>query len=361
MHAQSLFQRRAGVAVGAARVALRAHQAIIVTVPSSSSSVLSVSPAAAIHCYANAAPSTRYSVGSSIGPFNDVSALAASSLLASDSTNVVGSSSSAGGGGARLPSSSSTSSSSSVSPSSVACFGRFPGVAARGRTHAVVSYQGGARHFSSSAPSFGGADTQQKRESGDGRDEAKAAPSEKGNDKRAGEDLGGEEEKGGSASAPPRPSFMYKLTEDVKDIFAVAFGLERQRDVEAEYDMGIREYPWVCYEDPASPGKMIYRNNRTGLVTELKPADFDQRAKPSARLILNTTTADVSVLPEGADKTAWERRLDSLAANPLVQGAAAAGRVVAASPVGEAVGGVAAKVRSATEGIAERWDTSQHP
>jgi hypothetical protein len=177
---------------------------------------------------------------------------------------------------------------------------------------------------------------------------------------------------GAGASAPsPQSTRLYRLTEDVKDVFAVAFGLDRKRNVEVEYDLGIREYPWVTYEVPAPAeegeeaveGKLarVYRNRVTGLVTDLKPVDFDQRAKPSAYITLNQEATGLAVLPEGANRSDWERRFDNLATSPIIQATLAAGRAVAASPVGAAVGKATEKVRSATDSVAERWETSQHP
>lgn len=44
----------------------------------------------------------------------------------------------------------------------------------------------------------------------------------------------------------------YKLSEYVKDVASVVFNIERKRDLETEYDSGLREYPWIEYEDPVT-------------------------------------------------------------------------------------------------------------
>lgn len=139
--------------------------------------------------------------------------------------------------------------------------------------------------------------------------------------------------------------------------------MERKRDVQKEYDLGIREYPWVCYEDPSQPGSgvMIYRNKETNQSVDIKPADFDQRAKPSAYLVLNDTANAVALIDEEASKSKWQKSFDNIKASPIIQGAVAAGKAVASSPVGQVVGSVADRVKQSTDGIAERWETSQHP
>ena len=105
----------------------------------------------------------------------------------------------------------------------------------------------------------------------------------------------------------------YALLEHVKDVMCVAFGLERRRDADKEYDLGLREYPWVVYADPAREGALTYRNRETGLATDAKPPDFDARAGPANFLTLNTEASGVAVAREDAGaKGAWERSLEAL-------------------------------------------------
>lgn len=167
---------------------------------------------------------------------------------------------------------------------------------------------------------------------------------------------------------------MYRTVEDIKDIFAVTFGVERKRDIQTEYDLGIRQYPWVCYKSSTSGGggsggdpsnsaeeKIVYRNNDTGLITEIKPADWDVRALPSSYLVLNTDASAIAIVPDNVSKTGWEKHFQGIAASPIIQGAFTAGRAVAASPVGQAVSKVTDKVKDVQDKISESWDTSQHP
>jgi len=149
--------------------------------------------------------------------------------------------------------------------------------------------------------------------------------------------------------------------EDAKDVFYVAFGMERRRDANLDYDFGVRKYPWVCYVDPNKEGQVIYRNVETGLATEIKPLDFDQRATSLSYLVLNQEATGVSVVNENVSKSAWERSFESLQSSQLAQTVKAATVVVAASPVGQAAGKVAEKVRSATDKYVQQWESSQHP
>lgn len=163
---------------------------------------------------------------------------------------------------------------------------------------------------------------------------------------------------GQDSQAAKKPSRWYRLIEDAKDVLAVTFGYERKRDIGLEVDMGLREYPWVCYTDPATE-KLMYRNNDTGVVTDIKPSDFDKRAKPSARLEVNHAASDIAVVK--TQQTPWERTLNVMYNTPIIQGLLAVGETVAASPVGKAAEKVKAKVADVKEDLQEKWETSQHP
>lgn len=147
-----------------------------------------------------------------------------------------------------------------------------------------------------------------------------------------------------------------------KDVFAVVFGTERKRDLGAEYDAGLRKYPWYSYADPTDPesGRVLYRNEETGVVTEHKPADFDARAPPDARMVpLNTEATAVSVV--APTLSAYQRMIAALGDAPLIRVLAQAGQAVAESPVGEAAAKVRDKVKDKVEDAREVWETSQHP
>ena len=168
-----------------------------------------------------------------------------------------------------------------------------------------------------------------------------------------------------SSSPPPPPSssaaWYYRVVEDAKDVFSVAFGIERKRNANLDYDFGVRKYPWVCYADPNKDGQIVYRNIETGLATEIKPLDFDLRATSTSYLVLNQDATGVSVVNENLNKSAWERSFETLQSSPLAQTVKAARVVVAASPVGQAAGKVAERVRSATDKYVQQWESSQHP
>jgi hypothetical protein len=166
-----------------------------------------------------------------------------------------------------------------------------------------------------------------------------------------------------STSPPPSSSaaWYYRVVEDAKDVFSVAFGVERRRNANLDYDFGVRKYPWVCYADPNKDGQIVYRNIETGLATEIKPLDFDIRATSTSYLVLNQDATGVSVVNENLNKSAWERSFETLQSSPLAQTVKAASVVVAASPVGQAAGKVAERVRSATDKYVQQWESSQHP
>lgn len=112
------------------------------------------------------------------------------------------------------------------------------------------------------------------------------------------------------------PSFLYRFVEGVKDVLAVTLGLERKRDLEAEYDAGLRAYPWIQYRDPASAA-LLYKNEDTGQVTERKPDDFELRAPPSSRMVLTDgATSALATIRER--ETAWQRTLAALGKTPII-------------------------------------------
>jgi len=187
---------------------------------------------------------------------------------------------------------------------------------------------------------------------------------------------GGSASAGSASAASPAYARWYGAVEDAKDVLYVAFGLERRRDLAREYDLGLRAYPWVVYEDPARAGALTYRNRETGLASEVKPADFDLRAGPGAFITLNAEATGLAVVAgaEGAGgagggdggiggaagaaaRAALRRAAAGLSAGPVGQGLRVAAEAVAASPVGAAVG----QLKGARDRYVESWETSQHP
>ena len=170
---------------------------------------------------------------------------------------------------------------------------------------------------------------------------------------------------GGSGGAPPpppppapQPSLLYRLREDFKDVLSVAFGWERARNLEEEYDRGLRAYPWVTYSDPAT-GEAVYRNTESGATTGTKPLDFDRRASASAFKATNTAASQVMVT--APQLSPWERTLRALGSTPLIRSLLAVGDEIAAGPVGKAAKGVQTRVSEVREDLQEKWETSQHP
>jgi hypothetical protein len=157
-------------------------------------------------------------------------------------------------------------------------------------------------------------------------------------------------------SAPKQaPGRWYHMMEGVKDVLAVTFGVERKRNLAAEYDMGLREYPWIEYMDP-STNAYAYKNLDTNVVTDKKPLDFDKRASPSARIATNTEQSALSVVAPKI--TPWERTLEAVTNAPIISSMLSVGAAVASSaPVQK----VKEKVANKIEDAREVWETSQHP
>jgi len=156
-----------------------------------------------------------------------------------------------------------------------------------------------------------------------------------------------------------KPGRLHNLTEGLKDVFAVVFGVERKRDLGAEYDAGLRKYPWFEFQDPHDE-KVYYKNEDTGVVTEHKPADFDLRAPASARMV--ATNMEASALTVVAERqTPWQRTVSALGSTPVIAAMLHVGEAVAASPVGQAAKSVKTKVADKVEDAREVWETSQHP
>jgi hypothetical protein len=161
------------------------------------------------------------------------------------------------------------------------------------------------------------------------------------------------------APAAPVGGVFWRLREAAKDVLAVTLGMERVRDVGAEYDAGLRAYPWTEYVDGA--GARSYRNADTGVSTPAKPADFDARAPASARGVAVDGGARAVAAAAAPAPGAWARTLAAVSDTPLIAALRGAGAAVAASPVGAAAARARAAVADRVEDAREVWETSQHP
>ena len=151
---------------------------------------------------------------------------------------------------------------------------------------------------------------------------------------------------------------MHRIMEDIKDVLAVTVGMERRRNVAAEYAAGERPYPWIKYADGAS-GRDMFRNVESGVVTEIQPPDWEQFATASSSVVPDReSSALATVAPE---VSRWDRTLAAVTATPIISAILAVGAQVAAGPVGEAVGAARTRVRDRVEDLQEKWETSQHP
>jgi hypothetical protein len=162
---------------------------------------------------------------------------------------------------------------------------------------------------------------------------------------------------GAGVPPPPPPPLIYRLKEDMKDILSVVFGWERKRNLEEEYDMGLRAYPWITYAGP--DGAPMYRNTETGATTGIKPLDFDRRA--SATSFRATNTEASAVMVAALQVSPWERTLKALGSTPLIRSLLAVGDAVAQGPVGQSAAKVKVRVSEIKEDLQEKWETSQHP
>jgi import inner membrane translocase subunit TIM44 len=148
------------------------------------------------------------------------------------------------------------------------------------------------------------------------------------------------------------------LVDDAKDVLAVALGIERQRDIETEYDMGLREYPWVRYTDAAS-GKLVYRNRESGATMDEAPKDWSRRATPAHEIAVQSSASSIATIKNAP--SAWERTIKALGETPIIAGLLAAGTAVREGPVGKAAAKAAQRADEIREDLQEKWETSQHP
>ena len=157
---------------------------------------------------------------------------------------------------------------------------------------------------------------------------------------------------------PPSRGRLGTLWEDAKDVLAVTFGITRHRNAAADYASGARVYPWTSYVEPGT-GRTLYRNAEANIVTEVQPPDWALFATDASILEPNVDAHQIATIRPVASR--WEKTLAAVANTPIIAAVAAAGRVVAASPVGAVAAAVRDRVRDDVEDLREKWETSQHP
>jgi hypothetical protein len=164
-------------------------------------------------------------------------------------------------------------------------------------------------------------------------------------------EAGGSASSSSSSSHPIRPrSALSRAWDNILDVIHVTLGLERKRDITAEYASGERPYPWVSYADAAS-GKTLYFNRDSGVVTEIQPPDWERFSTPSSYVTPDADTGAVQAVPQ--PPSMFERTVAALGAAPLIDSAAAVGKAVAESPVGVAAAAVKSRVSDRIEDARE--------
>lgn len=155
---------------------------------------------------------------------------------------------------------------------------------------------------------------------------------------------------------PKHNSKISQLSESFKDVMAGVFGIKRASPKDKSQEE--EEYPWVEYEDPDT-GKVLYRNQNTGVIFKEKPFDFDERAKPENKIQMNTQQDALTIVPE--KKTRWQQYSERLMQQPIMQQLQEFADEVAESEVGQRAREIKENVADRKERIREKWETSQHP
>lgn len=151
-----------------------------------------------------------------------------------------------------------------------------------------------------------------------------------------------------SSSSAPNSSILSKArtwAEFTKDVVLGVFGVESPRA--AATDEGADKYPWVEY--PGPEGKQLYRNTRTGMITEEKPVDFDLYG---AAIEVDSSTVALAIVKQ--KKTRWQYYADILSESPLMQAVTTMQRRVMESDA-------ARRLQERREDIQREWETSQNP
>jgi hypothetical protein len=160
----------------------------------------------------------------------------------------------------------------------------------------------------------------------------------------------GAEDKSQAPSTPRQRGLLTRAWDGLLDVVYVTLGLERKRDVAAEYASGERPYPWVSYVDAAS-SKTLYYNSESGVITEIKPPDWDRFSTPASYVTPDAEAGALRAVP--APPSAWDRTVRALGAAPIIEGVLAVGKAVAASPVGAAATAVKNRVSDKIEDARE--------
>ena len=131
-----------------------------------------------------------------------------------------------------------------------------------------------------------------------------------------------------TAKAPPPPptprSAAARAWDGLVDVVSVTLGLERRRDVAAEYASGERAYPWVCYPEPGT-GRKVYYNSLSGVQTEIQPPDWERFSTAASYVRPNEDVGAIQAV--AAPPTAWSRTVNALGAAPIIDSVMALGKV----------------------------------
>ena len=117
---------------------------------------------------------------------------------------------------------------------------------------------------------------------------------------------------------PPRRGVAVRAWDAIIDVISVTIGIERKRDIAAEYASGERAYPWVCYTEPAT-GRTIYYNSESQIQTEVEPPDWERFSTPASYVRPDEEAGALRAVV--APPSAWARTVDALGAAPIIEGA----------------------------------------
>lgn len=129
-----------------------------------------------------------------------------------------------------------------------------------------------------------------------------------------------------ASNSAPRPTrgAAARAWDAVVDVVSVTLGLERRRDIAAEYESGERAYPWVCYPEPAT-GRTMYYNSLSGVQTEIQPPDWERFSKPESYVRPDEEAGALRVATPAP--SAWSRTVSALGAAPIIASAVKVGEV----------------------------------
>ena len=174
-----------------------------------------------------------------------------------------------------------------------------------------------------------------------------------GRDSKSGDEGAKEETK--TEAKKKKESKATRFKESFQDVMAGVFGYAPKRSTENEAE---EKYPWVEYQDPES-GKVLYRNQNTGVVFEEKPFDFDEKATEANKAQMNQEQQALTIVPE--HKSRWQQYSERLMQQPIMRQLREYADEIADSEIGEKYRETREEINERKERIKEKWETSQHP